>query len=978
MASCVNTLLLPVKPYVAETHQFLHIPPFSSPVALHLHVATVPQGTLYSLRQGDIENCYFNQIDTRDRVRLEAPCLFAPSSSDLKVTESTRLPPDGLRSPAQASARPPVAAEVVGDLNLHASLPHLPKPPSSSSPKAVLGSVPEKPLEEEDEVDSVLLSASKILKSSEGVKESGDSEPEYGCAPEPENQIQPQSALKVLQHQLESFQALRMQTLQNVSMVQSEISEILNKSIVEAENPQFNSENSLVFSIQPEKDSPHEKQEEMLSFKKSNPFEDPKTLHSMEENFSSTNSNSLCQSINILPQVHVKDTLGLESLSAAADSPVPSKAPSTSEHPNTAKTFGLYQFLPPLPQTVVPQAAPVILDKSTMTASFLKHEFCENLDDICHSIKHMKEELQKSSDRELALTNELHTFRNDANPQSRLSRYELFPVCSPKLDFIQEENVEGNVSEDIKSKRISELEALVSKLLPLRETVSKLHVNFCRKCKKLSRTEICRGKKNEKNKDIPISSKNIMDLKFHSRAPRHILSVLDPMKHEMKDTEGQPFVANQGSLTLENEKTPTANFVPEQCVAKIHYLQNYLKESVQNQKIVTELENENLALRTKMKPLIFTMQSLIQRVETYEKQMTSLVEEKSALQSKLAKAEEENNDCLRELKKMVSTYNVLQGQQKMLEEKTSQLSLEKQQMVETIDHLKGKEHKSQSDMAILKNENNRMTIEIEAMKTNALLIQDEREMLEGNMHQLLKDKGSLESDMKESKLEILQLKERERLAKAEQQSLLHILETAKTEKLNLEAALQESASARQTLERELRDTQTFQSAAEENFRKEITSAKSETSVYKNNLAEVSKECKMLSKMVAEIKTDNQILKEELKKHSQESTRFESSLSRLTEDKVLLENYVRSVENQRDTLEFEMRNLQRDYLSLLDKVSSSNSSVSKSTYISRREKFYFDNYDAYEDASSLKSRALASDLKGTPHKLYQQLPSKICK
>lgn len=36
--------------------------------------------------------------------------------------------------------------------------------------------------------------------------------------------------------------------------VQSEISEILNKSIVEVETPQFNSEKSLVFSMHPEKD----------------------------------------------------------------------------------------------------------------------------------------------------------------------------------------------------------------------------------------------------------------------------------------------------------------------------------------------------------------------------------------------------------------------------------------------------------------------------------------------------------------------------------------------------------------------------------------------------------------------------------------------------------------------------------------------------------------------------------------------------
>uniref|UniRef100_A0A8C8U2I8 Coiled-coil domain containing 110 n=1 Tax=Peromyscus maniculatus bairdii TaxID=230844 RepID=A0A8C8U2I8_PERMB len=801
-------------------------------------------------------------------------------------------------------------------------------------------------LEEEDEVDSILLSASKILNSSEGVKESGVSEPEYGCVSEPENQIQPQSALKVLQHQLQSFQALRMQTLQNVSMVQSEISEILNKSIVGVENPQFNSEENAVFSMHPEKDL------------------NPKTLHSMEENLSSNNGDYLSQSINIPPQIQVEDMLALASLRTTADHSPPNEATGTLGQPNAMQSLSLHRFLPPAPPPRTPQTAPVSLGKSTITVPFLKHEFCENLDDICHSIKHMREELQKSNDRELALTNELHTFQADTNMQSH-GKYELFPIHSAKLNFIQEENVEGTLSEDIKSKRISELEALVSKLLPLRQTVSKLHVNFCRKCRKLSKSEICRGKKNEKNKDIPLTSKSTPDLKFHSRAPRHTLSLLDPAKHETKDEEEQPFIVNQGSLASENEKTPKANCVTEQCVAKIHYLQTYLKESMQNQKKVTELENENLALRTKMKPLIFTTQSLIQKIETYEKQLKALGEEKSALQSKLAQAEKENSECLRELKKIVSTYN---------------LSLEKQQMINTVDHLKGKDHKSQSDMAVLKNENSRMNIQIDAMNTNMLLLQDERETLEKNMYQLLTDKGSLESGLKESQLEVLQLKEKERLAEAEHESLLHLLEAAKTEKLNLEAALQESASARQTLARELEAIQTYQSAAEENFRKEIIGAKSETNVYKNNLAEISQECEMLSKMVLEIKADNQILKEELKKHSQENAKFESSISRLTEDKVLLENYARSIENERDTLEFEMRNLQREYLSLSDKVSGHSNTPSKSPYISRREKFYFDNYDTYEDASSprQRSRHLAPDLKGIPHKLYQRLPSKICK
>uniref|UniRef100_A0A8I5U9Q8 Coiled-coil domain containing 110 n=1 Tax=Pongo abelii TaxID=9601 RepID=A0A8I5U9Q8_PONAB len=838
---------------------------------------------------------------------------------------------------------------------------------------------PEKQHQEEDEVDSVLLSASKILNSSEGVKESGCSDTEYGCIAESENQIQPQSALKVLQQQLESFQALRMQTLQNVSMVQSEISEILNKSIIEVENPQFSSEKNLVFGTRIEKDlekwtirdenketpvlktlkEPTENQEENLSMEKSHHFEDSKTLHSVEEKLSGVSVNSLPQSVNVPSQIHSEDTLTLRTSTDNLSSNI---IIHPSENSDILKNYNnFYRFLPTAPQNVMSQADTVILDKSKITVPFLKHGFCENLDDICHSIKQMKEELQKSHDREVALTNELQTLQTDPNVH-RNGKYDLSPIHQEKMNFIKEENMDGNLNEDIKSKRISELEALVNKLLPFRETVSKFHVHFCRKCKKLSKSETHRGKKNEKNnKEIPITGKNITDLKFHSRVPRYTLSFLDQTKHEMKDKERQPFLVKQGSIIFENEKTSKVNSVTEQCVAKIQYLQNYLKESVQIQKKVTELESENLNLKSKMKPLMFTTQSLIQKVETYEKQLKNLVEEKSTIQSKLSKTEEDSKECLKELKRMISKYNVLQGQNKTLEEKNMQLSLEKQQMMEALDQLKSKEHKTQSDMAIVNNENNRMSIEMEAMKTNILLIQDEKEMLEKKTHQLLKEKSSLGNELKESQLEIMQLKEKERLAKTEQETLLQMIETVKDEKLNLETTLQESTAARQIMEREIENIQTYQSTAEENFLQEIKNAKSEASIYKNSLSEIGKECEMLSKMVMETKTDNQILKEELKKHSQENIKFENSISRLTEDKILLENYVRSIENERDALEFEMRNLQREYLS--DKICSQHNDPSKTTYISRREKFHFDN-STHKDTSNPRSNwPLASDLKG---------------
>lgn len=688
-------------------------------------------------------------------------------------------------------------------------------------------------------------------------------------------------------------------------------------------------------------------------------FEDSRALPAVEEKFSGDNVDSLAPCVNMPPQVHFKDIITLR---PSMDNSASNIIMNTSENSDMLKNYNIYRFLANAPHNVMPQADTVILDNSKITVPFPKHGFHENLDDICHSIKQMKKELQKSHDRELALTNELQTLKMDTNVQSN-TQYDLSPIHKEKIKLIKDENMESNLNEDIKSKRILELEALINKLLPLRESVSKFHLNFCRKCKKLSRGETHRGKKNEKNnKEIPITDKNTADLKFHSRLP-FTPSFFDSTKYEMKGKERQPLVVTRGPIVFESEKTSRVNSMTEQCVAKIQYLQNYLKESMQIQKKVAELEKENLTLKTKMKPLVFTTQSLIQKIEIYERQLKDLVEEKNTIQSQLIKTEEDSKECIKELKKVISKYNVLQGQNKALEEKNSQLSLEKQHVIEALDKLKSKEHKTQNDMAIVNNEYNRISMEMESMKTNILLIQDEREMLEKKAYQLLKEKSSLENELKENQLEIVQLKERERLAKTEHETLLQIIETVNNEKLSLETTLQESMAARQMMEREIENIQTYQSTTEENFRNEIKNAKSEASIYKNSLSEMGNECEMLSKMVMEIKADNQVLKEELKKHSQENIKFESSISRLAEDKVLLENYVRSIENERDTLEFEMRNLQREYLNLMQKLCSQHGDPSKMGYISRREKFHFDNYETYEDTSGPRSRPLAPVLKG---------------
>ncbi|XP_072480288.1 coiled-coil domain-containing protein 110 isoform X3 [Notamacropus eugenii] len=788
--------------------------------------------------------------------------------------------------------------------------------------------------------------------------------PEHASIAETENQNQPQSALKALQHQLESFQALRMQTLQNVSMVQSEISEILNKSIIDLESPQFGTEKATKKSVEKvteeqtvrilSKDSQGQKTlkqstentEETLPKEKINLFEEFSIIRSVGEKFNSVTGNGVSQGVTTPSQATSKNVSPLKNQTNRSTS---SPNMNTLEKSSLLKNFSdFYSFLPYIDQGLSSaNTAFPIESKSTMP--FLKEEFGGNLEDVCHSIKKMKDELQRSHERELALANELHMLKIATDAQCNGSNIPLSSKLE-KNDSIKKENIDGELNEEIKSSRISELEALVNKLIPLGETMSKFCTNYCQNCQSLPENDTTANfnhitiqnevKSEKNNREVP-NTDIIEYLQLDHSNPKDTSSLIDQTEREMKDKEKQLFELYQGSLKLENEKSSKINPVTDQYVAKIQYLENYLKESMEVQKKVLELENENLDLKTKIKPMVYTIQFLMQKNSTYQNQLKDLGEDKKTIQAKLSKAEEDNKECIIELKRIIRKYTELQNVSKILEENNGQLCLEIQHMTDLINQLKIREEKTQNDMILVNHEVNRLTVELESLKTNTSVLQNDKQMLERKVCQLQKENSSLENELKGSRLEILQLKEKERSTKSDQESLLQMIQSAENEKLNLEATLQESAAARQRIEKEVEKIQAYQCDAKEKFQAELQNAKSKVSFFKSGMSEMGKECDKLSKMVKSLQSDNQVLKEELKKHTQENLKFAKNISRLTEDKVLLENYLRTVENERDSLQFEVQH-QRDYFASSKVFSNKHRDLTQPTYIARNECCHFDD------------------------------------
>uniref|UniRef100_A0A5F8GPT5 Coiled-coil domain containing 110 n=1 Tax=Monodelphis domestica TaxID=13616 RepID=A0A5F8GPT5_MONDO len=777
------------------------------------------------------------------------------------------------------------------------------------------------------------------LNLSEGGKESSGQTKEHATISETENQNQPQSALKALQHQLESFQALRLQTLQNVSMVQSEISEILNKSIIEVDSPQLNTEKATKKPV--EKLWSTENPKETLSKEKMNHLGECSSSHPVGENSNSVTGNSISRGVP--SQVTFKNTSTLKNQTSRLTS---SPDMSTLEKPNLLENHSdLCNFLPYINQICANTTTPV---ESKSPMPFLKVELGGTLDDVCLSIQKMKDELQRSHERELALANELHMLKNATDTQGNCSNI-IIPPKVEKAKCIKKEKVDDELDVDTKSKRLLALEALVNKLIPIEETRSKSSTNYCQNCQSLTENDCTTNvnhiarqseERTEKNNyEIP-DTESVKHFQSDARNSKDT-SLIDQTEREMKDKENQLFELYQGSLKVENEKSPKINPVTDQYIAKIQYLQNYLKESMEVQKKVLGLENENLDLKTKIKPMVYTIQSLMQKNSSYQTQLNDLVEDKKTIQAKLGKSEEDSRECIIELKRIIQKYSELQNVNKILEEKNGQFYLEIQRMMELINQLKIKEEETQSKMSLVNSEVNRLKVELESLKTSYSVLQNDKQLLDRKACQLQKENCSLQHELNASHLEILELKENERLTKFDQETLLQVIESTKNEKLTLEATLQESTAARQIIEQEVEKIQSYQCDAEEKFIAELQNAKSKASYFKNGLSEMSKECEKLSKMVKSLQSDNQVLKEELKSHTQENLKFAKNISRLTEDKVLLENYLRTVENERDSLKFEVQR-QQDYFSLGDIFSNKRRNLTQLTYLSRSEPRHFDD------------------------------------
>ncbi|XP_068797155.1 coiled-coil domain-containing protein 110 [Struthio camelus] len=705
---------------------------------------------------------------------------------------------------------------------------------------------------------------------------------------EAEDQIHPQTALKILQQQLESFKTLRQQILENVNMVQSEISEILNKNIIEMKTPLCSSDETLMISTPNDVYLPAENPESPFSMKNVHHDQRPCTDERVEAN---SNTGNTVSDIKFSHSISLKtiatgkvenseDLIGNTTILALKNEYKCHLLPGAeleTEHLNAAH-------------------GKVILNESKL--SILSPKYGKEsyvADNINYLNKSLKQEFHKS-------------VSNDSDLLEHNTEKSGF-LCREKLDIKSKENAETAGSLD------------GSHIVPVSLKESGLHFDpeFYEdpKCVNTwgSSITVCNEQAESESKNghkeirSNYSEGDRFQVNFLSKMVKDDLIMLDHKEHVEK--EEQLNILNQKLMRLGSQKFSESKVACEY-EGKTEALQKSLKNSEHLQNRVHDLENENLILKNKVKPLNVTIQSLKGKISKYDKQIQDLAEEKKRMQSQLAKSEDDSKERIKEVKKLLRKCKELQNQKKILEEERNQLYNGSQHTMQALHDFPIKNQKVEEEMTVVTCEKERLKAMLESLQEKCSMLQEANKKLEVDTSHLMKEKNSLEGELERNQSEIQQMKEKETATKSELETLLQLMQTLEDKKLNLEMTLQECSNTKQMLQKDFEKVQSDKACTEKKLMTQLRNAKADIDLLKSNLTNADRECERLSTAITNVTEENQLLKKELQEYRQGASKYESDIRKLTEERLLLENHLRTVENERDVLQFEFRHLHKDY------------------------------------------------------------------
>ncbi|KAL8207348.1 UNVERIFIED_CONTAM: hypothetical protein K2H54_054934 [Gekko kuhli] len=483
----------------------------------------------------------------------------------------------------------------------------------------------------------------------------------------------------------------------------------------------------------------------------------------------------------------------------------------------------------------------------------------------------------------------------------------------------------GMSKEDFKSKRISELE----------DSVDGLHIAMV-SLKDSNQTAVQSDTENKnQNKEFFVKGNMFEKLQVNFLPKTEDKSfILEHTVERKKDNQLQMLDTKpvfQKEKVLESCDIDAGS---DSYCKKSRLLEMSPKEPEPLTKKAVDLQSENIDLKKQMKTLTGIIQSLTEQNSKYQIQIKELHDEKSNIQERLVKSDRDCKECIKEVKRLLKKCKEFEQQKITLEEKQNQLYAQNQSIMQNLDDFQKKDQEAHENLAAFTQEKGDLLVALGTLKSQITPLQEERNVLEEKVSHLTVAKNMLENELEEKQKEIQQLKENEKTRQSSMEAVLRMTQSLQEEKFELEKTLQESTDLRKVLQKELEEAQRERAKAEEKLLNECKNTRIETGVLKTNLSNMKGECERLSAVVGGLTEDNRALKKELHEYKQEVAEYKARMRKLSEELLLMDNKMRSMENERDVLQFEVNRLHRNNGSLRDQVSFLFNECNKPRYNSR--------------------------------------------
>nr|XP_014353737.1 PREDICTED: coiled-coil domain-containing protein 110 [Latimeria chalumnae] len=569
-----------------------------------------------------------------------------------------------------------------------------------------------------------------------------------------------------------------------------------------------------------------------------------------------------------------------------------------------------------------------IVDKAGATLQVFQcsDELWDTVDKISFASEQMKQELEKSQKRELALALELQNLkyavgvsRNGSGDTSQTRPDQTFCLAS------EARIMEAKTGWDLKSKHISELEDLVHHLqndmVSLKDTNLHLH------------REMRRGRSGS----APHCLGHIRSIK-NEQIERHIYQPLHEydLVHEANSNQFElmpsMIVDKSALLYCAQELGSQKEELP--CIHNKLLNEEKFKESCefkalankcagQNEPLhkssrgldlqlskLLKLEEENILLKMEVTELKVTMLSVTEENSKYKSEISKLEEEKKSIQAKLSSVEEDGRESIKKLRKMLAKYENLKNHSKTLVDDRQQLFYDNENLKKQVDGVMSEKQKVQENMTSILREIEKLKKEAESSTKKASVLMHTNRKLESEVFQFKKEASILKTELEKYQLEAQDIGS---AMKSERERLLHLIQKGKDEKLNLEKALQDAATtAEKKLKKQVEQLKEDRDSMEKKLLQKMKQTEDEKERLKNSLSDVCRECDKLSQLVTTLREDNLILKQDLEEHIQGNLKLESIVKRLREKQLMLENSLLTLQYERKVLKLKVQQFYQNH------------------------------------------------------------------